>query len=1109
MSSMQQQQLIPVRPTVFVGMGGTGKEILLRLRMKFYERYGEFGYPCISYLWIDTDMQNLNVDRKEMDPLLQRVIFKEGEKVDIQVDDPGDFLNNPGKFSWITQWMPPAVVQSGLRIQDGAGQVRAKGRFSFYWKFQAIQKQLLEAVTKVRNPQSRFDTARFSEDKKLNLRLDDDWGPRVNFFLASSLAGGTGSGTFLDMAFLIRQIASEQNFKPDITGLLFLSSLFCNEPSDRRYANTYAALKELEYYNYTPEAGARDIEDRAGSQNSNLRTETGSPNVERPKANQVYALRKFEDKWAQNYPQTPVNGPPFNTCYLIDGYTFGGTPITPAHKYEVFDMASEYLFWEFYRGDFASQKRTIRPNNRQYLDKNHGEPHGDEESPFHLQRFSTGYSSFGLSWISIPYGSRIGACAYRLSQEILEYWERGGVLNKEKAQDKLRERNIVDEVRKAVRGDALGLTGQKIVESLAVTRGGTRFSELLKAGVEEFFKQPEEAQVAGEFIDTFEDNFLARRVGAVINDNIEPSKNRTLGSYKESIRKWIVKELEDQGFIPLLGFTFLNADGSQGKVKGYLDLLTDVVLPEVQSEVENIKSSFSDKKSDAETSKDMFLNNVEELDGNFVLFRKMSRKILLRESMKAEQNYAQGEVGEWICEIGSAVINEIRQYVDNIKTRLKLFYDGTLSPVIGEFSNMRQRHEREEKGTLSISLYKNLDEYYRLAGDPVDVKAEKDQLFRTKMPDLWKVVTELTPEQFRKEVEEHGWKKFQDDFQRRFAAGAESESLANAVQLFNEIYPPSDINQRQSQIKIFLSGGKPYVQPRMTLGPRTPLPHEDMMIGIFDINADGSPGNAFFRELQSQYSLSSAQGIAAEREAILYYHELTGLPLFYLSSLEQYRQSYDHFQSRLGELPVHIHRRVDKFPEIFLYNPDEAEEMFTAWETIILGTLLRVLQVEVQGDNFRYFYYSGLSADPKVIGDERGSVRSLFIDRARYNWCLNEIAKRKNEVYQDSDKLKVYYGLLQMLKEKVYTTDSIRLAGGQIQPLPSFQSSVIEKHIRETERSANGTTLPNKNPEGPSPEWDQLMNNATEGAGSIEIDRGGGKREVRYYVKSISPFTVR
>src|SRR5205085_10011634 len=170
--------------------------------------------------------------------------FNDTEKVDIQVANPSDFLNNPGDFSYITAWMPASVIQTGLKIQEGAGQIRAKGRFAFYWKFPEVKKQLLDAVRGVRNPLARADTARFSKAKNLNLDFagEKEWATRVNFFLVSSLAGGTGSGTFLDMAFLIRQLATEQNFRPDITGLLFLSSLFANDPNDRRFANSYAAL---------------------------------------------------------------------------------------------------------------------------------------------------------------------------------------------------------------------------------------------------------------------------------------------------------------------------------------------------------------------------------------------------------------------------------------------------------------------------------------------------------------------------------------------------------------------------------------------------------------------------------------------------------------------------------------------------------------------------------------------------------------------------------------------------------------------------------------------------------------------------------------------------
>ena len=1089
------QQVIPVRPTVFVGLGGTGKEILLRLRMKFYERYGDFRYPCMSYIWIDTDMQNLNVDKKDMDPLLKRALFNQNETVDIQVLNPSNFLNNPQSYSWITRWMPPAVVQSGLRIQDGAGQVRAKGRFGFYWKFrdrgEGVQEKLQRAITEVRRPQAKLETAAFSEKKGLNLRLDDDWGTRVNFFVAASLAGGTGSGIFLDAAFLIRQIAIEQNFKPDITGMLFLSSLFTNDTRDRRFANTYAALKELEYYNYTPESNT---------------PEAGARNVETTDDQPVYALRRFEERWSDNYPHEPVNGPPFNTCYLIDGYTYGGTPVTPDHKYEVFDMASEYLFWEFYRGEFAAQKRTLRPNNRQYLDRNQAEPHGDERNPFHMQRFSTGYSSFGLSWIRIPLGSRIAACAYRLNQEMLEYWERGGLMDQNEAKEALRKKNIVDEVRRILGNEPFHLSGTRLVEDIAATRDGTRFSTLLEHGLQEFYDQPVSQQIPSEFASVFEDRYIARRLGAVINDNIEPSRNRVLSDYKASLLKWIMSTLETEGFIPLLGFTFENPDRTQGKVSGYLDIVTDVILPEIQAEIEALKDDHGDNKTDAGVARETFFNNFDELDNGFVLFKTMSRRVLTRRSLEEEQKYAKGEVGEWVCDTARNIANDLGEYVKTIKAQLRKFYDNILSPTITKFAELRRRYEVEERCALSINLYKNLDDYYRLGSDPVDVKAEKEQLFRTEFPRLEEVTTQMLPDRFAQIVESYGWTKFQSDFQRRLTTDSGSESLGNVVQLFNEVYPPSDSIQRRNQISIFVEGGKPYVQPRQTFGPRTPQPHEDIVIGMKGVIPPTLPGSEFFEELRTQHNLGGAQGIEAEPEAVLYYHELTGLPLFYLSSLEQYRQSYDLFQGELGQLPVHIHRSVDMFPEIFLYSPQEARGMFNAWETLILGTLLRVLQVEKQVDDFRYFYYSGYSADTNFIGDERGCVRTFFTEPSHFSWCVDEIVKRKQEVLKDPNQLKIYYGLLQILARDVFTADTVRLSGGQIVSLPSFQASVITKQLKEAEESANGN-LPQRKPGdgNPSPEWDVLLSTAKTNAREVTVLRGGAPVS-RFYMTSVEEF---
>ncbi|MEK6409787.1 MAG: tubulin-like doman-containing protein [Acidobacteriota bacterium] len=1088
-----QQQIIPVRPTVFVGLGGTGKEILLRLRMKFFGRYGVVGYPCISYIWIDTDMQNQNVDRQAMDPIFQKVLFTQGEQVDIRVPNPEDFLNNPSKFPWITEWMPPAIAQSSLRIQDGAGQVRAKGRFAFFWKFQEVRENLRNAIIKVRNPQARTDTSDFSLAKELNLKLDEKWGPHVNFFLVTSLAGGTGSGTFLDTAFLIREIGSSLGFTPDITGLMFLASLFTNDPNHRVFANCYASLKELEYYNYAPEAGARNVE-------GETRTQT-------------YALRKFEEKWLQNDPQKPINGPPFNTCYLIDGFTYDGTPVTPDHKYEVFDMAAEYLFWEFYRGEFASQKRTIRPNNRQYLDRNIGESHTEGEKEIHSQRFSTGYSSFGLSWISVPIASRIGACAYRLSQEILEFWERGGVTSKEVAQDQLKNKNVVEAMRKAVVSDALALTRRGLIDDLAKTAQGTRFSEVLKNGIESYFQQPragEEPPTPESVFENagkFEDQYLARRKGAIIHDHLGPAMNRVVASLKEKTRNWAISILQEEGFIPLLGFAYTEADGIQKKVDGYLDVLLQIVLPELVGEVQASRDEEFDTKASAEQRKEVFLNNIEELDRNFVLYRRHSREILLRRCKETELAYADAYVGEWVCEQALTSIAEIKEYLTKeIKTDLKRFYDGILSPLIGEFGDMKERHAKEDRRTLSIPLYESLEKYYRLSGNPVDVRDEKEQLFRTRMPDLWEVITQWTEDKLKKQVEDYGWDRFQKEFQRRFAAGATEEHLANAVKLFNEKYPPSDKVNRSNAVRIFLGGGKPYVQPHPALGPRAPDPNQDIFLGLPGVTPPSQPGQGFLVELRNDYSLSAAQAIETEPEAILYYHELTGLPLFYLSSLGQYRRSYEEFQGRLGDLPVHFHRRADRFPEISRYVPDEARGLNKAWEMIILGTILRVLQVEASGDDFRYFYYRGLGANTEVIGDEKGAVKTLFNSLTKYAWCSQEIERRKNEICSSQAGLEGYYGVLQLFRDEIFPVDSATLASGEVVGIPSFQSSVVENLIHEVEYGPAKGNLAARNPQGPSPEWDELLRKARNDVLAVEVDRDSGRKDRRYFIKSVKPF---
>src|ERR1044072_2309034 len=135
-----------VAPTILLGLGGTGKEVLLRLRKRFYERYGEFGFPTVGYLWLDTDTRNTNIDDQPLDHIMQQVMFKEEERVNAEI--PGgafmeyfkDYRAHPHIFSWLD----PKLAAQG-QVLNGAGQVRPLGRLAFFHCYSDIR-QKLDAV---------------------------------------------------------------------------------------------------------------------------------------------------------------------------------------------------------------------------------------------------------------------------------------------------------------------------------------------------------------------------------------------------------------------------------------------------------------------------------------------------------------------------------------------------------------------------------------------------------------------------------------------------------------------------------------------------------------------------------------------------------------------------------------------------------------------------------------------------------------------------------------------------------------------------------------------------------------------------------------------------
>src|SRR5215213_5481628 len=178
-----------IRPTLFLGLGGTGKEVLLRLRRKFYERFGEPGLPCVSYLWLDTDTSDKMAQGEPMDAIFREVAFKEQEQIPLLrgkvKDDLAGVFRNQSQYPNIHNWLYGEVERFGTEIDNGAGGVRAVGRLTFYYHY------LNSIDPRIRNILRNIKTQEVIDETRRRIGPADFIAtPQV--FLVTSVAGGTG-----------------------------------------------------------------------------------------------------------------------------------------------------------------------------------------------------------------------------------------------------------------------------------------------------------------------------------------------------------------------------------------------------------------------------------------------------------------------------------------------------------------------------------------------------------------------------------------------------------------------------------------------------------------------------------------------------------------------------------------------------------------------------------------------------------------------------------------------------------------------------------------------------------------------------------------------------
>lgn len=216
-------------PRLFIGLGGVGSRIVDRIagRAAYLPNWESQLRPLTNFVSIDTN----EFDQHE----LTNVPI--GNRLNIAGFDKAKAIKymrrskDPQALQWLDRGYQPRAG-----IKPGAGQIRVESRLGFFYNSLEIRKRLKELIHETLRPGI---TWRQSSSQKYNV------------YVFCTLAGGTGSGSFLSVAYLIDALLSEQGWQPRIVGNLLLSTLMLEHVGPELHpdihANTYAALKELEH----------------------------------------------------------------------------------------------------------------------------------------------------------------------------------------------------------------------------------------------------------------------------------------------------------------------------------------------------------------------------------------------------------------------------------------------------------------------------------------------------------------------------------------------------------------------------------------------------------------------------------------------------------------------------------------------------------------------------------------------------------------------------------------------------------------------------------------------------------------------------------------------
>lgn len=220
---------------IIIGLGGTGGRVLAAFRKLMFEKFDGDVKPkdmWIDYLYMDSSEQDLKMkDPAQWSIMGKNIALDADSVVKIPAANLRDYVDNRSRFKYLAPWLGDSADWKNIindpKIGEGAaGQKRRLGRLLFA------------------NGSPEFNKMVGVKARKLSQNPD---GKKITYHVVAGLAGGTGSGSIVDVVAQLRH-----QFKDQINNKIILYLLLPEEHPNPEWASTnnyqpngYVALTEL------------------------------------------------------------------------------------------------------------------------------------------------------------------------------------------------------------------------------------------------------------------------------------------------------------------------------------------------------------------------------------------------------------------------------------------------------------------------------------------------------------------------------------------------------------------------------------------------------------------------------------------------------------------------------------------------------------------------------------------------------------------------------------------------------------------------------------------------------------------------------------------------